>query len=188
MAVFKTDEKLWKRVRSLMEKDHCEYSLNIRVTEENEVDVFNVKDSVREIREKVEVSGNSDNTAEEARRDLLQLECKLHPKPPPDLRMFKPGWMYNRLNETNAKNRTRAFNSLLRRLGVHLANGIDVKDLNSGGCDPNCSCPMRQNVIGDRDGSPRRVPCQQRDHRGMKVFEETMIMMVCDLRKFLFSS
>jgi hypothetical protein len=179
MSVFKTDQSLWNKVRSLIDKDYCQYALSIRVTEvENEVDLFNARESVREIREKVaDVSGDSDRK-EETMNDLMQLESQLHPKLPPDLRLFKPGWMYNRADQTNARNRSKAFGSLLRRLGSFLANGIEVKNLSSGGCDTNCKCPMRLNVTGDRDGSPRRVPCQQRDHRGMRLFEETMIMMV----------
>lgn len=174
MAVQKTDEKLWKFTSALLERENVKSSLNIQMSfEERCADIYVKHNHLLAAIDKAQTEGTPSLVME-----LVSFGASIYPLPPPALREFQVGWMHNHKDATNIRNRRKAFASIMRKVGEFLANGIKLDDLPDAGCEGNCHCGIRDKVVGDRGGTPRRVPCQIRDHKGMKMFEESTILMV----------
>lgn len=176
---FKTDEEMWNLVRGISKKKRCEEIFKIELSDEDCMqDAFSVGASANSIKELLGRGDEESKSVALAQLDLL--ESGTYPLLPKDLRKFKAGWMDNPKNPTNAANRRAAFSVVVRKLGDFLSNGMKEEDLPEKGCDENCDCPMRRNVVGDRGGTPRRVPCRlgKESRKGLKKFAEHRIIMV----------
>lgn len=175
MAEF--DEELLKFARIIARKERCEEIFNLDISMECcSKDIFNARTEIDSVLDMLREGDEASKC--EAISKLESLRSSLYPPIPQKLRNFRTGWMDNPKDKTNIRNRRSEFGSILRRAGEFLADGIEAEDLPENGCIANCDCPLRHSIIGDRGGTPRRVPCQLLERKGWKKFERREIIMV----------
>jgi hypothetical protein len=176
MAV-RTDEKFWSIARGIIRTDDFKKILEIKIpNEELSVDAFDCRvmsDTIIEL-----INRGDDESKSAAIAGLIRIRNSSYPLRPLELRLFKEGWMVNARHSLNAQNRKKVFRSIILKLGEFLSGGLTRENLPEHGCPDNCNCPMRQNFIGDRGGTPRRVPCLLHVRRGLRRFQEHQIVMV----------